>query len=335
MRRGAGVGDLSLPVREALGAGCRVVAAERLRGGSRKGVYRVHVEGAPVPSAIVYVWAAEENYWPEAGRSDGTGTFAPASGTTPFLTAQHTLAGLGVRVPEVLLADDSGRRGPGGVAVVEDIGGGTLEALLRTDPARATVTLHKLAEMLDAMHHHRARRPGRTDLPGPAADSTAPPPPTSPSCAQLVLDRALEDLGEAAGREDRIASTAGALRARLHELAARVGPRTEFGLVHGELGPDHVLVDADGHPVLIDIEGLMHFDAEWEHVFLRLRFGRHYAALAARRDLDPRRLDLYRLAQHLSLVAGPLRLLDGDFPDRTAMRGIIEHNIGEALALVP
>ncbi|WP_256804859.1 MULTISPECIES: hypothetical protein [Frankia] len=38
---------------------------------------------------------------------------------------------------------------------------------------------------------------------------------------------------------------------------------------------------------------------------------------------------------HLSLVAGPLRLLDGDFPDRALMAGIAEHNLRAALAFVP
>jgi hypothetical protein len=59
----------------------------------------------------------------------------------------------------------------------------------------------------------------------------------------------------------------------------------------------------------------MYFDPEWEHVFLRLRFGRDYRFLGAS-GLDPDRLRLYQLAMHLSLVAGPLRLLDGDFPAR-------------------
>ncbi|MGW3664645.1 hypothetical protein [Streptomyces sp. NPDC005141] len=41
------------------------------------------------------------------------------------------------------------------------------------------------------------------------------------------------------------------------------------------------------------------------------------------------------LAMRLSLVAGPLRLLDGDFPDREFMQGIAERNLREALALLP
>ncbi|MFY1688903.1 hypothetical protein [Plantactinospora sp. WMMB782] len=61
---------------------------------------------------------------------------------------------------------------------------------------------------------------------------------------------------------------------------------------------------------------------------------RHYSPLAVD-GLDERRLRLYQLAQHLSLVAGPLRLLDGDFPDRDFMRGIAAHHAERVLAFRP
>ncbi|MBO2465351.1 phosphotransferase [Actinomadura sp. LCR2-06] len=315
-------------VRDALGAGCRVVAVDRLRGGSRKGVYRVRLDGTRTASVIVYSWAEAENFWPGAPETDPADPFAPVSGLVPFLTAQRTLDSLGARVPRVLLADDGRRRFPADVAVVEDVSGGTLEALFETDPTRAAKALGELAEMLEVMHRHQGRHYGKVDLlkrGGSVSDA---------SCERRVLDRALRDVEEAAGRDGRIGAAGAALRDRLHELADRVSPRTEYGLIHGELGPDHVLVGADGHPVLIDIEGLMYFDVEWEHVFLQLRFGERYTVLA-RPGLDPQRLDLYMLAMRLSLVAGPLRLLDGDFPDRESMQGIAEHNAKEALALLP
>jgi hypothetical protein len=37
------------------------------------------------------------------------------------------------------------------------------------------------------------------------------------------------------------------------------------------------------------------------------------------------------LTQRLSLTAGPLRLLDGDFHDREFMQGIAEWNLNKAL----
>ncbi|MFD9942711.1 phosphotransferase [Nonomuraea sp. NPDC059023] len=325
MRRFAEIDDLSGLVGEALGAKCRVAGVERLRGGSKKGVYRVRVDGTRVPSVIVYNWADTENFWPAA---DEAGPLSPASGLAPFLAAQRSLDRLGVRVPRLLLADGSRRRHRADVAVVEDVRGGTLEELFDADPARAGSALGDLAGMLTVMHRDHAPRYGRVGLleRGVTAGGV--------SCEALVLERALRDLEEAAERDGRIAAAAGALGDRLRELAGRVTPRAEYGLIHGELGPDHVLVDGDGHAVLIDIEGLMYFDVEWEHVFLQLRFGERYAALS-RPGLDPRRLDLFMLATRLSLVAGPLRLLDGDFPDRSFMLMIAEHNTEEALALLP
>jgi hypothetical protein len=148
-----------------------------------------------------------------------------------------------------------------------------------------------------------------------------------------------------------VAAVRGRLEDVTRELAAAVRPRAGHGLIHGELGPDHVLVDSRGHPVLIDIEGLMFFDIEWEHAFLELRFGRDYPLLrpggaegSSRADrpdgadgpggLDSRRLRFYRLALHLSLIAGPLRLLDGEFPDREPMMRIVAFNVEQALAFV-
>ena len=65
----------------------------------------------------------------------------------------------------------------------------------------------------------------------------------------------------------------------MRRLAAAIRPRSDYRLIHGELGPDHVLVDGRGRPVIIDIEGLMYFDVEWEHVFVRLRFQEDYRFL--------------------------------------------------------
>ncbi|BFO18467.1 phosphotransferase [Streptomyces sp. KM77-8] len=277
---------------------------------------------------IVYSWAEAENFWPATAEAvDAAHPFAPASGLAPFLAARQRLDGLGVRIPGVLLADDSRRRCPADVAVVEDVVGGTLEALLKTDPARASRAMSELAAMLDVMHQQHSHHYGRVDVLD--RGDTA----SGQSCEQLVFERAAEDLAEAAGRDPRIGSAAVSFHDRLEELATRVAPRTRHGLIHGELGPDHVLITASGHPVLIDIEGLMFFDIEWEHVFLQLRFGDQYPALS-RPGLDPARLDLYALAIRLSLIAGPLRLLDGDFPHHTRMREIAEHNAKEALALL-
>nr|WP_239768933.1 phosphotransferase [Streptomyces sp. CL12-4] len=126
------------------------------------------------------------------------------------------------------------------MAVVEDVAGGTLEALLETDPTRASHALSELAAMLDVMHQQHSQHYGRVDVLERGDKASGD------SCEQLLLERAIEDLAEAAERDPSIGSAAAPLHDRLEELAARVAPRTQHGLVHGELGPDHVLVDASG-----------------------------------------------------------------------------------------
>jgi hypothetical protein len=321
-RRFVQVEDVAGWVSEVFGAGRRPVGVRRLRGGSKKGVYRLGFDDGF--SVILYSWADDEDFWPASPGAGEADPFGHASGFELFEASRVRLDAIGVRVPELYSVDRSQARYPADLALVEDVRGGTLEARLQTDPRSAEDVLDSLAAGLRMMSEHRARRFGKVAV---VSDGGVP---EVRSCVEVVLERALRDLAEAAFRVGRIGEARGAFESALREMADGVRPRTEYGLVHGELGPDHVLVDDRGEPVLIDIEGAMYFDVEWEHVFLEIRFREHYGRLRVD-GLDERRMELYRLAQHLSLVAGPLRLLDGDFPERKFMMAIAEQHTADAL----
>ncbi|MDF6046054.1 phosphotransferase [Streptomyces sp. JH14] len=318
--------QLASAARAALGGGRRLEAVERVAGGSKKGVYRLVMDDAT--TAIAYLWDDAENYWPAAeGDDDLTDPFSPGLGLDLFQAAHARLDALGVRVPAIRLVDRDGAHCPADLAIVEDLQGESLEELLARDRRAAAPVMARLAESLEAMRGHRAPAYGKVAVVDGGGTSRGR------SCEEVVLDRALRDLAEAASRDPRIVGARDQLEERLLGLAAAVLPRAEYAVVHGELGPDHVLVDADGKPVAIDIEGLMYFDVEWEHVFLQIRLHDAYRPLGVA-GLDEDRLALYMLAQRLSLTAGPLRLLDGDFPDRAFMAGIAEYNLKQALKLV-
>ncbi|MEV7036319.1 phosphotransferase [Streptomyces sp. NPDC093272] len=314
--------DLAPLAREALGRAPATVT--RLRGGSKKGVYRLALDNGR--TAIAYVWSPQEDYWGPAD-ADIRDPFAHASGLGLFLSAHDRLTELGVRTPRLLFADEEAEHLPVFAAVVEDVRGGSLETLLRSDPGAARVPLARLAGTLGVLRECTAPGYGKAALVEEGGK------PLGSSCEQVVADRAVRDVEELAGRDPRVREVARPLAERIRELHDAVRPRDSASLVHGELGPDHVLVTEEGDPALIDIEGLMYFDAEWEHVFLRLRFGPAYDVLRTA-ELDEDRMALYRLAMHLNLVAGPLRLLDGDFPDREPMRDIAESNLRQVLSLL-
>ena len=315
--------DLAGAARAALGGGRRLERIERLRGGTSKGVYRLTMDD--VTTAIAYLWEASENYWP-ATEWDGNlaDPFSPAAGFDLFEAARTRLDALGLRVPALYLGDRDRTYYPADLAIIEDVPGGDLMEFLARDPRAAQPTMTRLAEALEAMRRYRAPAYGRVALVDGGGTSAGT------SCEAVALDFGLRCLAEAADRDRRVASARGPLEERLRSLAAAVRPRTEYSVVHGELGLDHVLVDRDGWPVLIDIEDLLYFDVEWEHVFLRLRLHADYRYVSVD-GLDEDRLALYTLVQRLSLTAGPLRLLDSDFPDREFVQGIAEHNLTEAL----
>lgn len=327
MREFATKERLSGLVTEVFGTDRSIVTATRLPNGSKKGVYRLVLDDAA--TAIVYIWDPAEDYWHDvqgAEHADPADTFSHASGLDLFEAAVQRLDSLDVRCPRLLFADRGRGLYPADIAVVEDIRGGTLEALLERDPDAAREPLAALAQALRRMHDHPAPRFGKVAVVEQGL------PVNGESGAHVILDRALADVEEAAGRDDRVRAGRSALIDTLHDLASRVTAPPRVGLIHGELGPDHVLVAADGAPVLIDIEGVAYFDIEWEHVFVRMRFERHYAPLS-RDGLDPDRMRLFQLAMHVSLVAGPLRIATGDHPRAAWFRGLAAHHAGLALAM--
>jgi hypothetical protein len=313
-----------------LGSRCPVASVTRLAGGSKKGVYRLGCSDGF--SAVLYVWSAADDFWPaDASGAEGAGVFGHASGLGLFSAASQRLTEAGVRVPLVYLTDPSQALYPADIALVEDVRGGTLEELLAADPAAAAPVMERLGEMLRSMWGRRAARVGKvadvaafgdgvTGAPGMAGALDAAGA-LGASSERIVLERALRQLAGAADRVPSVASARPRLEETLRGLAASVTPRASYGLIHGELGPDHVSIDDRGQPVVVDIEGAMYFDVEWEHAFLRLRFGRDYAWLRVS-GLDDQRMSLYALALDLSLIEGPLRLLDGDYPDRDEMLAI-------------
>jgi hypothetical protein len=320
--------DLAAAARAALGSDRKVKEVTRLAGGTTKGVYRLAMDDGM--TVIAYLWEDSENYWPQAPNdNDVADPFSPGNSIGLFASAHTRLASVGLRVPEIYLLDRDRAYYPADIAILEDFPGEDLLAFWERDPAAAAPALARLREALAAMRDYRGRAPGKVSF----IDAGGRP--HWPASEEAVLALGLRCVAEASERDRRIAANRERLKDRLCELAAMVRPRAEYSVVHGELGLDHVLVDADANPVIIDIEDLMYFDVEWEHAHMQVRLGRDWATTVGVDDLDEDRLALYMLAQRLFLVAGPMRLLDGDFPDRAFMRGIIEHNLNAALALVP
>jgi hypothetical protein len=183
------IDDLSAPVHQAFGGKRTLAHIDRLHGGSKKGVYRLLLDDGT--TVLAYIWNDDENYWTTGspGPAGSAGPFDDASGAGLFEAAHRALTASGVRVPQVRLLDRSQTLVAGDVAVVEDIRGGSLEAIMRTDPDRAAQILPRLAEVLRVMHDAHRDHYGRPE--------EAPSAPDRPPAEHIVLQRALDHLAEA------------------------------------------------------------------------------------------------------------------------------------------
>src|SRR5579862_965001 len=114
--------QLTSLVRAAFGPARHLRTVVRLRGGSKKGVYRLLFEDAS--TAILYVWNAAENYWPplpDGIYSERTDPFADASGFDLFEACHARLEEIDVRTPQVYFLDRSRSHLPAESAVIEDV----------------------------------------------------------------------------------------------------------------------------------------------------------------------------------------------------------------------
>lgn len=316
--------DLHDLVADQFGTDRGLAALDRLTGSSKKGVYRLRLDDRA--TVILYVWAAGENYWPPAPAVPDD-PFTDASGAELFAASYAALTAANVRTPRLLMLDRDGRYHPADLALVEGVGAMPLETLLEQDPVAAATPLSTLGEALRRMHTTRGSHYGKLAA---IARGDAP---QERSTEDIIQDRALGHIDAAAARDTRLADAREQVTDHVRHLHGAVTNRREYGLIHGELGPDHVIVTPSGEPAMIDIEGLTFFDVEWEHAWLHMRFGDAHSALHPV-ELDPNRLEFYRYAQVLSLIEGPLRIADTDFPNRQWMLNLAEWNITKALTVI-
>lgn len=149
----------------------------------------------------------------------------------------------------------------------------------------------------------------------------------------MQLDNAQKQLRYASRHVEIIRNHYDKLLDTLHEFESQIQPRQKYGFIHGELGPDHVLVNDRLEPYIIDIEGAMFFDIEHEHSFLEFRFGDFYRYVK-KDSLEPQRMLFYRFHHHISLISGGLKLLHRGFPDERFAKELTKHHTECALRFI-
>ena len=312
--------DLQDYARKVFGAGYVVDQVSKMHGGAQKVVYKIDFRNGF--SCALYVWDLSMNYFQEEIAADDM--HVKSYGSDLFALNNKYLTELGIRTPALYDMNTERNRYSFDYALVEYIEGHKAEVYFDHSDLRVRDRVfQQLGEMLASMHTTERQCYGNAHT---NVMSTG-------ECHLLQLENVKSQLAYASQYIDSLRDHQSKLLDTLHELESRIQPRTCYGFIHGELGPDHVLVNERLEPYLIDIEGAMFFDIEHEHSFLEFRFGDFYRYLK-NDSLDPARMSFYRYHHHISLTSGGLKLLHRGFPDQQFARQLAVHHAESALRYI-
>lgn len=304
--------DLQDYIGKVFGTAYLVASVSKMHGGAQKVVYKIECSNGF--SCVLYVWDLSMNYFKDEIANDDINKHS--YGSDLFELNNKYLTQHGIQTPSLYDLNNDRKRYPFDYALVEYVDGHKAETYFHHSDSRVQdKVFQRLGDMLTGMHSNERH------IFGKANHSEI----NKESCHLLQLENAKVQLSYASQHIENIGANQSKLLDILYVLESRIKPRTQYGFIHGELGPDHILVNDKLEPFLIDIEGAMFFDIEQEHSFLEFRFGDFYRYLK-NDTLDPNRMLFYRFHHHISLTSGGLKLLQRGFPDQQFAKDLADYH---------
>lgn len=312
--------DLQEYMEKVFGASYLVSSVTKMHGGAQKVVYKIDCSNGF--SSVLYVWDLTMNYFQEERQNQDINE--SSYGSDLFELNNMFLIQQGIRTPALYDLNTERKRYPYDYALVEYVAGQKAETYFHLSDSRVQDKLfQRLGDMLASMHTNKR------DTYGKLNHKTI----NSENCHLVQMKNAKAQLSYASQHLDCIRVNRSKLLDTLYELESKIKPRIQYGFIHGELGPDHVLVNDRLEPFLIDIEGAMFFDIEHEHTFLELRLGDFYRYVK-NNTLDSNRILFYRFHHHISLASGGLKLLHRGFPVQQFAKDLVDHHSRCALRFI-
>jgi hypothetical protein len=303
-------------------AGCKTTHIEALTSGARKQVYLLDL-AQPDMRCVLYIWHDAHHYFSEREMLDTTQSDEQAP--LLFRANAELFQRIGVDTPKVYYF---GQLEAGHFfALVEYVSTTNFTAFSTSasPEARASV-LEQIGMMLRKLNDVQRSYPG-TLLDKEPIHFNLP--------HEVALERALLELNVTAQHHEAVDKDRERVENKLRTLNSRIKPRDSYRLIHGELGPEHILIWSESNDsCFVDIDGTHFSDVEIEHAFSSFRFEQNgmYEKYLKREGLNDARMEFYRFALHVSLVYAGSRFLAKQFHDKAWAQGLFDFNLRWVLA---
>lgn len=282
---------------------------KRVLGGAQKHTYLAETQNGF--KFIIYIWDKTTSYFSYNEEKD----IFLSSSARLFELNHMKMSQRGVRVPKLYYINRSREEQPYAYAFVEYIEGSDMDEIISHDKSRLKEVLGALKENISKLHNERSEHVGQINHLQDAAFDII----------KFSLNEARININALSEMDAENAELYAEIGVMLEVLAKGIVPRATYTFIHGELGPNHVMVNSKNETVLIDIEGAKYADVEEEASFLKIRFGDAYGALVNKENLDEQRMKFYYIGHCLGNLSGSMTLKHKGYYDMADINGIIDY----------
>src|SRR5690606_22537155 len=245
------INDLQSYVKMVFGTGFTVSNVTQMHGGAQKVVYKIDFDNGY--TCVLYAWDLALNYFKKEIENEDL--HSRSYGGDLFEQNNKLLTEIGIPTPALYDLNRERSRYPFDYALVEYVEGKKLDAYINQTDKEANYELfQQVGNMVGKMHANERDIFGkvneiRNDI---------------KQCHELQMQKSKADLRYISQYIDNFKINHNKLLEKLQELESRITYRNRYGFTHGELGPDHFIVNNKLVPYVIDIEGAEFFDIEYE-----------------------------------------------------------------------
>lgn len=291
-------------IKEIFGENYELVSMEGILGGAQKHTYRAVCSNGF--SFVVYQWDQSTTYF-EKNDAD---IFCSSSAelfqlNNALMRENHVLT------PELYYMDKSRLEGDFEYAFVEYIDGHDMDYIKEHQPERLPAIWESLRRIITHLHNIKSNCPGQLER---MLDADF-------DIGSYELNGMRENCLYLQKHDPEYEKYYLNAYNKAKEYLNKFKKRDSYRFIHGELGPNHVMVDANNNAYLIDIEGAKFCDVEEELGFLNMRFDEK--VYSSSYDIDENRMLFYYIGHCFGNMSGAIELKEKNYYDMDDINGMI------------
>lgn len=295
--------------------GYELISMEPLLGGAQKHTYLAKCSNSLC--FVIYEWDKDKTFFKY---DDSTAIFRSSSAAL-FEKNNKLMKGKGVLTPKLLFIDRSRVEQPYEYAFVEYIDGKDMDYIISKEPERLPYVMESLKNNINILHGIKKSVVGQEDR--------------FQSNDFDLIGFKLKGIHESCNylkeNDKEYAYLYSLVEDKAKAISKELVRREKYTFIHGELGPNHVIVDKANNAYLIDIEGAKYCDVEEENSFIKLRFDNLLTDI--NEVVDDNRMLFYHIAHCFGNLKGAIELKQKGYYDMDDLNAMISffHNEFEIL----